>query len=401
MKKLLVILSIITILSSCSDDIEQKTGISQVNNVINTECYSISGDEASAIALNMANKHAMFTRSEETVKIKDVYAWRGQEIWGNRQSTCSSSDSCLPDTIMYIVNFEDNKGFALVAADKRIGDVIALIDAGHLTPDENIENPGFRIYLDLLQSYCSRKTREKTVTTRTRSGESGYGEWEEIGRVNRFVLTGWYQTTPFNDQCPTINGQHCLAGCGAIAAAQIMAYHRMPLSHNDYYFLWDDIDPTADVPSTSAGRESAATLVHKIGVQQDMNYGLNGSGTTFQCIVNSFEDMGYQYDISSTSYDIYDIIYELDNHYPILITAFDLYAGGHAWVLDGYLLYAREIYGSTSTDPYEYQDYLHCNWGWGGSQNGFFLSPVFNYGSYYFNYNIKLLYYIRPSSANM
>lgn len=401
MKKIIVILSIITILTSCSDDTEQKIGISQVNNANNAECYTISSDEASAIALNMTSKHATLTRSKETDIIKDVYAWRSQEIWENTQSTGSSIDSSLPDTIMYIVNFEENKGFALVAADKRIGDVIALIDTGHLTPEERIENPGFRIFLDLLQSYCSRKVRENSVRTMTRSGESGYGEWEEIGRVNSFVLTNWYQTTPFNDQCPTINGQHCLAGCGAIAAAQIMAYHRMPLSHNDYYFLWDDINPGTDVPLTNAGEESAATLVHRIGVMQNMNYGLNGSGTTFQCIVNSFEDMGYQYDISSTSYDIYDIIDELDDHYPILITAYDLYVGGHVWVLDGYLLYAREIYGSTSTDPYEYQDYLHCNWGWGGSQNGFFLSPVFNIGSHYFHYFIELLDGIRPGSANV
>ena len=49
---------------------------------------------------------------------------------------------------------------------------------------------------------------------------------------------------------------------------------------------------------------------------------------------------------------------QLNYSKPILFSGFsDSYGnGGHAWNVDGY----------------QDGDYLHCNWGWGGSSNGYF-----------------------------
>ena len=48
---------------------------------------------------------------------------------------------------------------------------------------------------------------------------------------------------------------------------------------------------------------------------------------------------------------------------------FRKYVDGHAWVVDGYIDQIKNNKRSK---------YVHCNWGWGGNHNGYFLSDVLN-----------------------
>lgn len=45
------------------------------------------------------------------------------------------------------------------------------------------------------------------------------------------------------------------------------------------------------------------------------------------------------------------------------------YVDGHAWVVDGYIDQVKNNQESK---------YIHCNWGWKGKRNGYFLSNVLN-----------------------
>ena len=71
------------------------------------------------------------------------------------------------------------------------------------------------------------------------------------------------------------------------------------------------------------------------------------------------------------------------------------YIGAHEWVIDGALAQRKVIDGK------EQICFLyHCNWGWNGNSNGYFLSGAFNpYGesnhTYKFNYNVKATYFIK------
>lgn len=63
--------------------------------------------------------------------------------------------------------------------------------------------------------------------------------------------------------------------------------------------------------------------------------------------------------------------------------------GGHAWVMDGigtveYYCWTYYCYDPVSKS-YESKDlkvvsskYVHCNWGWGGIDNGYFLEGVYD-----------------------
>ncbi len=72
------------------------------------------------------------------------------------------------------------------------------------------------------------------------------------------------------------------------------------------------------------------------------------------------------------------------------------YSDCHAWVVDGYKNYGREIKQITEirdkrtnrlidirTDYFhQYFKEFHNNWGWDGSANGWFQAGVFDAGSY-------------------
>lgn len=46
--------------------------------------------------------------------------------------------------------------------------------------------------------------------------------------IQPLVVAEWNQDSPYNDLCPTVDGSSTLAGCMAIAMAQIMNFHRHP-----------------------------------------------------------------------------------------------------------------------------------------------------------------------------
>ena len=68
----------------------------------------------------------------------------------------------------------------------------------------------------------------------------------------------------------------------------------------------------------------------------------------------------------------------LDNGSPVLIGADRKENGkrhGHFWVIDGYRL--QNQVGSNH-HVYGQRYLMHCNWGWGGVANGYYVSKVFD-----------------------
>jgi hypothetical protein len=64
------------------------------------------------------------------------------------------------EELFYLVNFDDNQGYSIIAADSRIRDEIALF-VGHGNLDENeVENPGLAVMLSRLDDYAARSIAE-------------------------------------------------------------------------------------------------------------------------------------------------------------------------------------------------------------------------------------------------
>ena len=193
----------------------------------------------------------------------------------------------------------------------------------------------------------------------------------------------WDQSTPYNDKCPTYNGEHSVTGCVATAMAQVMRYHNYPTKgkgSNSYTtsslnlsasfdfasttFDWANMLPQYISGSyTTAQADAVATLMYACGVSVDMDYTTDESGAqptaAAEALINYFEyNSNIRYllrDYFSYSEWIDLIKTELSNSRPILYDGQST-EGGHEFVFDGY----------------DENDMVHVNWGWSGANDGYF-----------------------------
>lgn len=222
----------------------------------------------------------------------------------------------------------------------------------------------------------------------------------------------WHQNSPYNDLAPVIEDGNVktVAGCVAIAAAQITYYWRndnpestlkdtpvypygsapvtmsIPKGSPNNWELMKDSYSADDSPES---RYAAAQLCYVLGTTSYLDYGSSTGGQIF----DASNAMYSQYNLLSTyvsrnkySQDEWEeLIYqELDHGRPIMCSGSG--DGGHAFVLDGY---------DAAIDLY------HFNFGWGGSGDGYY--PVDGsenaMGGYYKNQSI--VYNIRPKNRNI
>ena len=227
------------------------------------------------------------------------------------------------------------------------------------------------------------------------------------------------QGDPFRGKTPIRNNQHCLAGCVAVAMAQIMTYYRHPevchgsisyktetlnitvsLDLEGYRIDWDNILPNYLNGYSSAQAEAVADLLYACGATTRMDYNLDGSGTNAEYVGDALVTFfGYSSDVESlaradyTDAKWYEILQsELKAGRPILMRSMQPSGAGHAYVMDGY--YVQK--------GYEKYPYFHFNWGWEGKEDGWFLLNNLQAGDYDLRSNQEIIRYIMPlnGSAN-
>ena len=162
-------------------------------------------------------------------------------------------------------------------------------------------------------------------------------------QVEPLIHTTWSQTSPYNDQCP----DNMLAGCVAIAMAQVMNFHKYPQhgqGSNSYtwkgkkltanfgetYYRWDEMETDG---------EAAAELIYHCGVSVWMDYSSSFSGSNEYYAKSALVDFfGYDEDIKLMPRNKYtdeewsDILrQQLDEGLPMIYSS-----GGHTFVVDGY-----------------------------------------------------------------
>jgi len=179
--------------------------------------------------------------------------------------------------------------------------------------------------------------------------------------VEPLVQTAWHQHSPYNDLCP----KGMLAGCVAIAMAQVMNYHQYPLhgigkssytwnkkkltaDYGNTWYRWDDMDGEPI---------SVAQLVYHCGVSVWMDYSDYFSGSNEYYAKSALTDyFGYSEDIKLEARNKYTdeewaalLKANLDKGWPIIYSS-----GGHTFVVDGYnaegLFHANMGFGYVSPD---------------------------------------------------
>ena len=218
------------------------------------------------------------------------------------------------------------------------------------------------------------------------------------------MATRWRQTDPYNLYCP--NG--CMTGCVATSMAQIMRYLEYPVQgmgshsyeHPVYGTLsasfggtvydWENMPVALGSNSNEAAKRAVATLMYHCGVSVESNYNTNATSAPFNNVLSAMpEYFGYADDISMVYMADYTdqewkllLMSELDALRPVYYAGQDrTYA--HAFVCDGY----------------DQQGYFHINWGWGGTNDGFYAIGSLTPGDYTFNAQNYAIIGIRPANG--
>lgn len=316
--------------------------------------------------------------------------------------------------LFYIINYESNNGFIVISGNRKAVPVLAY--------SENGEFPIDSLYGGILEWFVYNKLYVKNIINDTSDitsfnidlwksfdsqqvvpDEPEEPDYENITTIFRtygpLLNTTWGQGCGYNSSCPLASDGHCghaLTGCVATAMAQILRYHAFPSSFN-----WSNMP-------NNLGSAETARLMYNIGASVGMNYGGVSSVVEWKevgsRVVNSLRNT-FEYS-SSVKYIEYfgnsDLVKtEIRNCRPVFMRGGEkeywmgiipYYGGGHAWVCDGY---SETEYVNWCTHLY-----LHMNWGWNGSANGWFgyasFNPTVNDNTYDFNYKSGCVIGIKP-----
>ena len=285
-------------------------------------------------------------------------------------------------------------GYVIISGEDRAARVLGYSDKGHL--DFNRLPYGLK---GLLAGY-----KQEIEFLQTYTGDDLVSEKPSINAttgVEPLIKTTWGQEMPYYLQCPMENGEYCVVGCVATAMAQVMYYWKyptecssisgygggwwggttvsaLPATTFDYnkmllsycHWDWDNSELIQDTYTDEQAQE-VAKLGRYCGQAVEMDYSPEGSGAytwnQYDAMINTFGYSSSAQDVTKSSYwgSGYTtaewealIKTELDAGRPILYSASDPNAGGHAFICDGY-----------NSD-----NYFHFNMGWYGTCDGWYLS---------------------------
>lgn len=484
MKKSLCAIMAALLLLSCQ---EEELCIAPIPNEkpISEHIYAIPVDSALAnLAAFMADEETSTTRSTAVRVVSSV-----TPIKYSSKMTRSTGTNVDCENLLYVANFENEQGYAILAADTRIGDeILAVVDEGSLSEatvcavmdmveeeeriiyeDYPLTGPGFftlpetgdELYInpntvnlydqtvdDTLVGNFSAGTEENdslvfvnpplqpgliptalcvsyalnsigdegpyekipapgdhtiddeggsSVTITTETTTSNWSVKENVYPIlTKYVR--WSQGEPFSDLCPLkqnpVDGKKekvAYAGCFPLAIAKIMTHFEFPLEfpYEGYVVDWKELKRTSTSFKTIIGEKSAAHLLRGIGKGCDSWY-LWGGTFTFPKKAKAFmRAKGYK-NVEIYKYNFDRVKNMLDNGCPVIIYSVPNInlLKSHCWNIDGYKVKERTITTKTykngtlcgTTVDTEKNDMVHCDFGWWGCCNGYYVSGVFKLG---------------------
>lgn len=345
----------------------------------------------------------------------------------------SNSTRSGSDTLLYIVEYTGNDGFAIISARKDVEPILAVIDQGDYTSEQTSTNQSFQNVFIKIMDYASKTspTVIKYSSTVPPHPELQPGYYDTISpgpKKEPLVKVSWGQEWPEGIYCP-----NKIAGCGPIAAAQIMSAMKKPTSisysFNEIDISYETIEWNNIVKhkknrfiysacssnfceATDEVHKTIARIARQIGEMSHATYIMNPPATSTYAlnVVNTITSLTGIDVVSegNTPLSLYKTLNSSLSHLSTVthdkvayvrgtntISSDGTYnrdGSGHAWVADGTWelgLTIRYWNIAATTDPSqpsimtptiirESAKYIHFNWGWNGNCNGYFLVDVLN-----------------------
>ncbi|MDE5890674.1 MAG: C10 family peptidase, partial [Bacteroidales bacterium] len=242
----------------------------------------------------------------------------GEAQFHIRTKSSDKSLEHIPDTLMYIVNFEKSEGFAILAGDRRLSEnVYCIAENGSISCKDfamaydylhsdviNTKSDNYDSFVDmgeefvpalLLSSMLADLKYGQIIQDTAHAGTKS----TPVATTNGVLLkTKWTQWSPFNNYID--NG--CPAGCVAIACAQIMQYCQKPENpvFDGVNCSWETMEGVYNINDiygikSPEAKEQVARFLKHIGRKSlcNIDYDVNGSSGNADGVVRTLKNYGY------------------------------------------------------------------------------------------------------------
>ena len=327
------------------------------------------------------------------------------------------------DTLMHVVNYANDMGFAIISAKRNFPEVLAVTESGHYNPAEPSEIEGFNMWIDQMQDALEWKDIHDIDTTSMKGKDDPINDkipvikpktvrdtvW--LHHIRDRVRVKWGQDKKrLENACEGDYYPNQCAGCSNIAMAMAMTFVERPTSLvmtfvNETYptaLNWTEIKKylsldakTLEIfPSSSYPiRLTVSQLCRELGKRTNSvyyyGYGEDSSTTKTDPAetIRVLKELGVTTQanwIDGNGVSWYEVLKNSSEECILLVRATDSNGDdGHQWICDGIQNYKiRERYyesedagitwrlKDTSYSPEYY--YNHYNWGWHGYCNGYY-----------------------------
>ena len=388
----------LTFIISCTkeDDLSFQNHSNKVNR-------QVSSLQAKSFANSIANK--LFV-NKDGAGLKSATAAEERNTT-DLQAILSSEK----DTVMYSLNFGDNLGFMIIAADKGSFPLVAFVDSGSFCSDESLLNPtvaawleekkiaiaqnmqtaldsssnNFKLWNSIADDSCDIELDLVTSIPETQLKSTGTRRYS-TNRSTIYPMTGanysWGQGTGYNYNAKVTGA---LAGCPAVAIGFLCMHHWFP-SNFGYMYM------PKKLPANYNQQNAISLMFRGIGDSIPLySWSVDGSGASPANYLIGLQRLGYK-NAKLVSFDFETAYNNLKNGNPLLFRGNSpSTGGGHVWFCDGYnemawkvTKYKRNWLGQKKKvdEWYEYADYLYMNWGWNGDSNGWYEQADWSTGGF-------------------
>ncbi len=422
MKQLLymiLLLSVVVLYSNCTDEVVGFDDVLTAEAKENPKKRSVA--EAIQIAQNAIPMLDDSIQTRNSLSTRQIdYGQVPLVICSNEMKLTRSSVNEGNDTLMYVVNYADNQGFAVVSAERGTEGLIAVTESGHYDPSDTTDT-GFRRYMSAAKLYISANIAEEN-TEPSRAPKGFYYEFDTISRfyIPARITVKWGQHYHEGQFCPNQT-----SGCANTAAAMVMSYFEYPtlleITYNGSPYTYRTLNwsgmksyknydyctfiPLDFVSCTNENHISIGHLCRELAHRSNsiFEYNPNETSTGTNNIRSALALFGYSVG-NVTLYQYLVNTNTIRNHLSdgklILMRGSNISDIGHFWAIDGYREYTVHScyyeYGFTNglPDPpilmdeqYNTHRYNHINWGKNGYNNGFFLDGVFSFYGVAYSYD--------------
>ena len=309
----------------------------------------------------------------------------------------SKGEITLSQESYYVFPNANSKGFTIVSGDDRLPEIVGYSSQGSY--DENNLPVGFISFMEAYQNLYNKVNLGDAEALKNLAEIKAWRNKKNASAASSSAVAPllgnieWDQTSPYNNMCPRYDSVHVAAtGCVATAMAQVMAYYKYPkqlkadipgyvnrwngipmeiptITREEGIYDWDNMLPkyNKEANATQQQKDAVAKLMYHCGAAVQMNYGPESAAAVSATKLAKYfgYDADLMMDLSRSSFTLDKWMQIIDTELaagrPVLYGG-QASDGGHQFICDGK----------------DGEGLYHINWGWSGSQNGFFDLSLLN-----------------------